>query len=123
MQNVKIDDLPAFTEEKGKIEALRRLYTFKDSNEITTFLHKHDFLVPLLSEASSKIEPYFPNSELVLEMFTDPEGYGANQLVLFISTELNPKEARQKLKQLNSNWWVHAFERANGQLSINVEFR
>jgi hypothetical protein len=98
-------------------------YTLRQPDEVLAFLEENPFLVSLLIEAYSPIQHYFPDSNLFLEMFADPESTDDHQLlVALIATHLSPEEALIKLDQLDEDWWLDVMDRAQGKLCINVEF-
>jgi hypothetical protein len=103
--------------------SLERLYTFRRRAEVSQFLEKHPFLVPLLLEAYSEFGNYFgPYPQVFLEVVTDPEAADDRQLFAFISTRLSPDEALDRLEQFDKSWWLSALDRAEGNLCIHVEF-
>src|SRR5579864_4905737 len=53
--------------------SIENLYIFEDANEVTSFLEENPFLIPLLQEAHTHIKEYFPDSDVMLEVNTDPE--------------------------------------------------
>ena len=64
----------------------------------------HPFLVPVLLDAPEKIRQYFPDSQLFLEVFIDPESTDWVQLLLSIGVKLHPYDAVARLHQLDNDW-------------------
>lgn len=89
------------------VKTLEQLYTFRERTEVLAFLNKYPFLVPVLLEAPAKIEQYFPNSQLFLEVVPDAEIAEWVLLVLSILMNLDPNDAVNRLNQMDMNWWVH----------------
>lgn len=104
-------------------QALEHLYTFRKRLETQRFLEANRFLIPILGEAYTNIRRYFSTSVLFLEVVSDPEVSGAEQLVLFIAVDHDPDAASDTLAQLDEDWWLEAMERAQDRLCITLEFR
>ncbi len=106
------------------LEVLQQWYVFRgERTEILQFLERYPFLVPLLVEAYYCIEKFFPQSLVFLTVVTDPEEFGADQLVAFISTDLDPDEAVNALSAFDKKWWLNSLKQAQGKLCITLEFR
>jgi hypothetical protein len=99
-----------------------KLYILRDANEVTGFLEENPFLIPLLQEAYIQLKEYFPNSDFVLEVVTDPEIMGQKDLVASIVVEQDVEDASQALDRLDEKWWLKNRKRANGKLCIMLEF-
>src|SRR5215472_16363143 len=63
---------------------IEKLYIFRDPPEVTSFLEEYPFLIPLLQEARMHIRRYFPDSDVILEVVTDPEIMDQRDLVAWI---------------------------------------
>lgn len=106
------------------LEVLQQWYVFRgERTEILRFLERYPFLVLLLVEAYYYIEKFFPQSLVFLTVVTDPEEFGADQLVAFISTDLDPDEAVNALSAFDKKWWLNSLKQAQGKLCITLEFR
>jgi hypothetical protein len=105
-----------------EIERLRKKYEFRDKEEVTSFIKANPQVEPLLFEALEPIAAVFPDSALALEVFHNPEYRDADQLVINISTGLAVKEALVELDKIDRGWWGTNVNRANGKLSIDLEF-
>lgn len=105
------------------IQALERLYTFREATSVLKFLQVNRFLVPLLAEAYRHIRNFFLQAEIFLEVVTDPEVIGEEQLVIFIAVEQNADEASQALSQFDEDWWLDAMEQVQDKLCVTLEFR
>ncbi len=113
---------PPVVEEKN-IRTLQQRYTFRNPQQVSSFLQAHSFLVPLLFEASSHIEQHFrSNQQVFLQVVTDPEAADDRELFIFIGTNLQPDDALDKLDLLDDEWWLDAMDRSKGDLCIDVEF-
>lgn len=60
---------------------LERLYVLDEKEEVLQFLRTYPFLVPLLRDVYSRIETYFPDSLVFLEVTTNPEHLDRDQVV------------------------------------------
>jgi len=105
-----------------KIERLRKKYEFRDKEEVTSFIKTNPQLEPLLFEALEPIAAVFPDSSLSLEVFHNAEYQDSDQLVINISTRLDVKEALGELDKIDRGWWGNNVNRAEGKLSIDLEF-
>ncbi len=109
--------------EQIEVRALERLYIFKERLEVLDFVNLHPFLAPLLFEAVGRIDQFFPEPQLSLEVVSDFEFPDSSQLVLSIETILSPDEALKRLDRFDDDWWLDAAREAEGRLCIDVEFR
>jgi hypothetical protein len=103
--------------------SIENLYIFREANEVRSFLKENPFLIPLLQEARMHIKRYFPDSDVVLEVVTDPEIMGEKDLVAFIVVELTADEACDILDRLDEEWWLDASDRAQDLLCITLEYK
>jgi hypothetical protein len=107
----------------SELERLEWLYILRRRSEVIKFLMDNIFLLPLLQEAYERIRNYFGKSaQIFLEIITDPEVTGDQELVIFIRTNLSLDEAFKKLEQLDREWWLDAPTNAREKLCIDVEF-
>jgi hypothetical protein len=105
----------------GFISVLNQLYEFKDDS-VKGFLEENLSLGSLLLEAHAVIRKHFgPEVKMVLEVVTDPEAVGDQQLFVLIRTELSRKEARAHLAELDRGWWLNALPATEGKMEIALE--
>jgi len=97
-------------------------YTFRNLFKVTEFIKNNPFLIPLLLDAEKNIGKYFLNNELFLEIVHDVEDPDFEELMIFIRTNLPPKEALDKLDRIDEEWWLDASLESKGKLNINIEF-
>ena len=107
---------------QAAIELLERLYTFRQRAEVLGFLDRHPFLVQLLLEAYDRIGNYFPQSQVFLEVVSDPEAEGLEELFAYILTSLPVDEALARLDKLDQEWFLDQLDRIGGQFNFNLEF-
>ena len=118
-----VDTASVFKKKEPTPEALEKLYTYRRPNEVKGYIKAYPFLVPLLVEAHDKIREYFePQSEVVLEVVTDPEADDERELFAFIQTNCTPEEALDRLNRLDQEWWLDASLRSEEKLCIHTEF-
>jgi len=99
-------------------------YRIKNKDEVFAFLDENPFLIPLLLEAQEKIEVYFRNSFVYLEMETDRELAPEPLLLVVISPNYQPEEAFQKFRLFSRVWWLDvAMKRTQNKLHIRIEYR
>ena len=106
-----------------EIRSLEQLYTFRKHVEVSRFLERHPFLVPVLVEAYSKFGNYFgPYPRVSLEVVRDPEVQGLVELFGYIVTRLTPEEAGERLQGFDRGWFLNQLPRVKGLLNFDVEF-
>jgi hypothetical protein len=99
---------------------LERLYVLDEKEEVLQFLRTYPFLVPLLRDVYSRIETYFPDSLVFLEVTTNPEHLDRDQVVGRIATRVPFDEAAEMLRRFDQGWWLDALQQAQGRLLITV---
>jgi uncharacterized protein (UPF0332 family) len=99
-----------------------KLYIFRDTNNVTSFLEENQFLVPLLQEAYIQLKEYFPSSDFVLEVVNTSEVVGEEQLVASIVVKQDPEKASLDLDRFDEHWWLDNMDRAKDKLCIALEF-
>jgi hypothetical protein len=103
---------------------LKHVYIFRENRlKSIKFLEKYPFLATILVEAYSHIREFFPLSLVYLTVDTDPENFGSEQLVILISTALDPEQAANTLTAFDKSWWLRSLKRAKGKLCITLEFK
>ncbi len=120
-----IEASKTFYSEAPEVQAIERLYEIgiTQQSEVLAYLGQSTFLLPLLQEAFQQIKIYLPESQLFLELVTDPEIPNDSKLVVFISPKDEPEPAFEKFKQFQKKWWLIASKQAKGQLYIMPEYR
>lgn len=105
------------------IKALEHIYKFRNCDAVRTFLMDEPSASVLLSEAYGRIRKYFPDSEIFMEVVTDPDSPGEKELVVSIATDLSPKEAIKRLDAFDEDWWLDASDRSTASICIKVEYK
>lgn len=109
---------------KSQLDLIQKLYAFVfERARILRFLEKYPFLVPMLIEAYSNIEKFFPHSLVRLAVVTDPEEFGTEQLTAFVVTNLGPDETIDALSAFDKKWWLKSLKRTQRKLCITLEFQ
>ena len=103
--------------------SLESLYFLQGKAAVARILDENSFLVPLLLEDREKLDIYFPNSEVSLEVITDPEAEGDYQLLASVSTNLSAEDAYRRLKEFDRAWWLDELGRSQGLLCISINLR
>ncbi|MFB2936425.1 hypothetical protein ACE1B6_14335 [Aerosakkonemataceae cyanobacterium BLCC-F154] len=70
------------------------------------FLEKHPFLISRLLSIPDNIRNYISDFQLSLEVLADPEINDYLQLFISIYTQVDLKEAIDKLDQFEEEWWL-----------------
>lgn len=106
---------------EGVISELNRLYDFRDE-QVESFLEENLSLAGLLFEAHKKALEFFgPEVQMALEMVADPEALGDRQLFVLIHTGLSRREARARLSELDTAWWLDTLPSAEGKMEIDLD--
>lgn len=102
------------------LDPVLELYTLADA-EVDAYLQKRPFLLPVLVELHGQVQKYFgPNTQIVLEVVTDPEGDGERELFAIVQSALPPDEADDRLDRLDHEWWLDQLDRTRGGLTVDV---
>jgi len=106
-----------------EIRLLERLYSFRKGVEVSQFIERHSFLVPVLVEAYGKVENCFgPYPQVFLEVVNDLEVHGLVELFGYIVTRLTPEEAGKRLQRFDKAWFLNQLPQVKGLLNFDVEF-
>jgi hypothetical protein len=97
-------------------------YILSKPSSIDDFLQAHQELASLLNEAYQELRKYFPSEDLKLELVSDPEIAGDQQLFVYIFTALLVTDALNKFDEFDEQWWLDRIDRANGLLNFNLRF-
>lgn len=117
--------LAASTEanKESEIEQLAKDYQFKDYAAVRSFLSSHSELLMVLHQGHHKVKDIFGfDTEIALEVFTDPESDTGQKLFALIYTALPVDTALAQLERLDQEWWLEASIQANGFLNFDVEY-
>ncbi|WP_413257917.1 hypothetical protein [Floridanema fluviatile] len=74
--------------------------------KVLHFLEKHPFLISRLLSIPDNIRNYISDFQLSLEVLADPEINDYLQLFISIYTQVDLKEAIDKLDQFEEEWWL-----------------
>jgi len=105
----------------AEIESLEKFYTFRGKTKILQFLAKYPFLISTLLSVPDNIRTYISDSQLSLEVLTDPEINDYLQLFIQISTQLDLDEAIDKLDKFEDDWWLQIPYEVRKLIAIDVE--
>jgi hypothetical protein len=97
-------------------------YILPQPSSVGSFIQEHKELVSLLTEAFKELRKYFPTEDFKLQLVSDPEIAGEQQLFVYISTSLSVTDALKKLDKFDEKWWLDRIDRANGLLNFNLRF-
>ena len=103
--------------------SIESLYSLRGKAAVARIFKEHSFLVLFLREARKKLDVYFPNSEVSLEVITDPETEGDYQLLAAVSTDSPAEDAYRRLKEFDRDWWLDELGRSQGLLSISIDLQ
>jgi hypothetical protein len=104
------------------LETLFEEFDLRNEQQVSQYLEKYPFLLPLIHEAQVRIRLLFsPETRAALEVTADPSD-GSAQLYLVIPTKLKAEAAYDLFERLEREWWLEASERARFRLNIAPEF-
>jgi hypothetical protein len=108
------------------VESLLQNYVFKDELEqieIIHFIFNNWFLMPILEECPAQSSALFgKNTNLVLELFSDPEEETeSTELFIIIRPGLALDESLEKFEQLLAGWFNTVQHKTQGVLNITIE--
>ena len=87
------------------------------------FLHAYPQLIEVLLEAYVYLQKYFgPDPQVTLEVVSDPEVEGVEELFTYILTSLPVNEALARLDKLDEEWFLDQLDRVGGRFNFNLEF-
>jgi hypothetical protein len=104
------------------VAALQQAFALR--GDVRSMTDKTPHLVPLLLEARQHVERVFgSDAPTVLALVENPEAADSlPELFVYIQTPLPVLAAREKLAQLDEEWWLDALPRAEGRLNIALEY-
>jgi hypothetical protein len=102
--------------------ALEQAFAFR--GDVQSMTDGNPQLVPLLLEARQQVERVFgSDAPVVLSVVENPEAADSlPELFVYIQTLLPVPVAREKLEQLDEEWWLDALPRAEGRVNIALEY-
>ena len=103
-------------------DMIENQFNMSNRDTISEFLVDRTFLAQLLLELPEKIPVCFPDSQLSLEIWNDPEIEDNAKLLALIRTKLDPEEALDVMESFDREWWIENRPRTQGELVIDVEF-
>lgn len=97
------------------------LYTLRNADEVKAFLREHPRLIQLLLEAKIVVEEFFEAIGITLQVVIDSEGTNHKQLFAYISTNLPPVEAIERLDAFNEAWFLKQIDGVGDFFNFNLE--
>lgn len=101
------------------IKRLGDFFSLRDNDSVGEYLFQKQHLMPILIELSYLIKNYFSDEELILDVFHDPMD-NDDELVIYIQTDLEVKDALHNLKLLNKE--RRKKELYSSEIMVDVEF-
>ena len=97
-------------------------FTFTDKPEVDLFLAANPEILPRLGEAYANIKKFFPVSTLNMRILTDSEIENTKLLAIYISIDIEPEYAFNKLNDLWDQWICDSLGDLNRKIMIDVKF-
>lgn len=92
----------------------------KDHAEIAAYLRRNPDLVRVLEMAPDHIRAFFPSSDLLIELFADPESESL-ELAVVIRDESDPESSTDNLLELTRSWWGKVARSLAGRMMVCLE--
>ncbi len=109
--------------ESQRLHRLEEIYSLRDPATVWHFLRTYPQLIEVLLEAPVHLQKYFgPDPQVTLEVVSDPEVEGMDELFAYILTSLPVDEALARLDRLDEEWFLDQLDRIDGQFNFNLEF-
>ncbi len=114
----------------SQVRLLEQRYMLREKGEVLLLLEKYLELNPLLLEIHKQIRLYFPNAQFFLRAITNLEVFNDfedaddyENLVISVVTQIQPREALNRLKQFYRDWWLKTPDQAGvkEKISFNLE--
>jgi len=101
---------------------LSRMYALSKYSKLFRFFDENQYLIPVVIEAHRELKKRFPSEKLLLEVVSDPEAGGCDELFAYILTSLPVEDALQRLNDLDEQWFLNELDRTNGLFNFNLRF-
>lgn len=75
-----------------------------------------------LFEIEAVIRKYFPEENLRLDLYEDPEGEMEDELAIYIATCDEPHAALDKLDKFDRKYWIEKIDQYGNFITVNVEY-
>ena len=100
-----------------------QMFVYLDYFEVSQFLRRESFLVPILLEAYSELEQRFIHFRyhLALDVLRE-DSVDDGLLYILVRTTDNFDDIQPILDKLDEEWWLGEVEKARGKLVIDVEY-
>jgi len=113
---------PTVAEREAGLLQLEDLYIFRRADEVRRFLTAYLELIEFLLEAYAHLQRHFgPDPQVVLEVVSDPEIEGSEELFTYIRTSLPVDEALARLDSLDEEWFLDQLDQVGRQFNFNLE--
>ena len=108
---------------EARLNQLEDKYTLRQPAAVRHFLRIHPHLVNVLLEGYTHLQRHFgANSQVVLEIVSDPEVEKGDELFTYIHTSFPPDEAQAKLDKFDQDWFLDQLDHVAGKLNFDVQF-
>jgi hypothetical protein len=102
---------------------LEEIYSFRHAAAVRRFLRAYPQLVEVLLGAHDYLQKYFgPDPQVTLQVVSDPEVEGVDELFAYILVSLPANEALAQLNRFDEEWFLDQLDRVGGRFNFNLEF-
>lgn len=123
-----IEERQAFEENRRPVslvdlaEAVAAEFTLRDADwgSLFAYIVKHWEVLPVLIEARGAIRGVFGEVRPILDLVTDPDE-GWEKLFVVIPVQESVPRALERLKELDSTWFLGAARRAGFAINVTIE--
>jgi len=103
------------------IERVLQLYSVRDRQAVRNYLLAHQFLVPLLTNASFVLGEHFVEMDKDLYLIDDCEIPNRTMLHVGVQAGKSWRDARKIMRNFDHLWWYGTMAQARQKLSIDVD--
>jgi hypothetical protein len=105
-----------------RLQKLDKMYHSRDAIVVQRFLQDHPHLIDMVFEAYPYLMKHFgPAPQFVLEVVSDPEADGWDQLFAYIVTSLPVNQALTRLERFDEEWFLGQLDRVGDLFNFDLE--
>jgi len=106
----------------ARLYMLEEMYSLRDATAVRRFLQTYPHVVKVLLDAYPYLLKHFgPDSQVTLEVVSDPEVADWDQLFAYICTPLPVNEALARLHKLDEEWFLDQLDRIDDLFNFNLK--
>jgi len=88
--------------------------------DAAAYLNQNEAIHSLVKEAMAKLWHYFPGAPQSVSLLQNDDTSERPEIVLAVITQMQLSRALELLDKFDSDWWIDAMNRANGQMTVTI---